>query len=340
MRIIKIFLFFSLLAFVVSLSAAIWVNYGQPFHAEITIKETDRFHKIGVVYAGGSYDQAFLGLKEGLAERGYKENDKIKYEVKDVKGNLNEVKNAVDELMYDRVDVIYAISTPVTKSVWNIVKNKIPIVFNIVGDPIGGGFAASYSSSGSNLTGCSNMSAELSGKRLEIFKEAFPALKKVVTFYNPDNAFSLLSIANTRKATSGIGVYLSEVLVKDAKELSNALATITPAQYDGIYLTPDAMVISNADMVIQRSLELGIPVMGHEVSLAEKGVTLIYGADFYKLGVQCSEVMEMVLKGQDPKDVPIQIPKEFILVINTKNAAQIKLYPTQEILRRSDRLIQ
>jgi putative tryptophan/tyrosine transport system substrate-binding protein len=303
------------------------------------VSKTERNYKIGVVMTGGAYQQALDGLKKGLEGRGFREGQNVSFLVKDTRGNTDILESVIKELVAEKPDMIYSISTPVTTQVLKISGSQLPIVFNIVGDPIGAGFAKSYPMPGANLTGCSNLSAELSGKRLEIFREAFPNIKKVITFYNPDNAFSKISIENVRKAAPLLNIEVKEVLTKDKDELGKALAAITDGEFDGIFITPDAMVVSNADLIIKRSLELKIPTMGHEQTLAEKGVILTYGANFYNMGIQCSSIAASVLSGQKPETTPIITPDKLDIVVNQKNLEMMGLTISEKIPQEADKVI-
>lgn len=314
----------------------VWL-YRTPPAAPVPTEE--KVYKIAIVLLGGAYQEAVDGLIDELQKLGYTEGENILYYIKDTQGDQEAIASATQELLKENPDLFYAVSTPVTTRVWKVVGDKLPIVFNIVGDPIGPGFAKSFSSSETNLTGCTNLSAQLSGKRLEVFKEAFPAIKKVITFYDPDNKFSQLSIANTREAAPKLGIEVAEIYVKTIADLEKALSSLKPGEYDGVFLTPDAMVISKVELVIKRAKELGLPVMGHERTLAEKGATISYGADFYPLGVQCASTVVYILKGQSPKDIPIQAPRELVTVVNLKSAQESGLIISEEILRTADVVI-
>ncbi|MDI6778072.1 MAG: ABC transporter substrate-binding protein [Patescibacteria group bacterium] len=312
--------------------------FGISLKSQKNIK-TGKTYKIGVVMTGGAYQQALDGLKKGLEEKGFREGKNIFFIIKDTRGNTDALASSIEELIAEKPDVIYSTSTPVTTQASKSVGDKIPIVFNIVGDPIGAGFARNYSMPETNLTGCSNLSAELSGKRLEIFKETFPNIKKTVTFFNPENKFSQIAIENLRKAAPILGVEVAEIIVKDKDALNKALAGIAVGQFDGIYITPDAMVVSNADLIVKKSLELKIPTMGHEQTLAEKGVTLTYGANFYDMGVQCSSVMASVISGQKPQVTPILTPDKFDIVVNQKNLDAMGISIESKILKEADKVI-
>jgi len=300
----------------------------------------EKAYKVAVVLLGGAYQEAVDGTIDEFENLGFIEGENIFYYIKDTQGDQEAIIPAAEELLQKNPDLFYTVSTPVTTNVWKTVGDQMPIVFNIVGDPIGAGFIKSFSSSETNLTGCSNLSAGLSGKRLEIFQEAFPLLKKVVTFYDPENKFSQLSIANTQEAAPKLGIEVVEVHVKTIEDLNEALATLKLGQYDGIYLTPDAMVISKVGLVVERAKELGLPVMGHEESLAENGVTITYGANFYKLGVQAAPIVYKVLKGEEPQNIPIQGPRELDTVINLRVARESGLTISPQVLGKADRVIE
>lgn len=323
--------------FFIGLAIFIWFYRTTLFPEQA---EEEKVYKVAAVLLGGAYWQAIDGMKDEMENIGYIEGKNIVYYIKDTGGNQETIAPATEELLQEKPDLFYVVSTPVTTRAWKVVGNEMPIVFNIVGDPIGPGFAKSFSSSETNLTGCTNLSAQLSGKRLEVFKEAFPSIKKVITFYDPDNKFSQFSIANTREAAPKVGVEVSEIQVKTVDDIKEALAAIKLGEYDGIYLTPDAMVISQVGLVVERAKELRLPVMGHEETLAESGATVTYGANFYKLGVQCAPIVDKILRGVKPQEISIQGPRTVDTVINLKTAQEAGLIISEEILRRADRVIQ
>jgi putative ABC transport system substrate-binding protein len=316
------------------------------FMGKQQVQPSPRVYKIGAVHAGGSYKNAVDGLKEGLKDFGWAEGKNISFVEVNTGGSTEEAQKAAQKFIQEKVDVIYSVSTPPTKAMKEGTADKgIPIVFNIVGDPIGAGFAKSYREPGGNLTGCSNFSAELSSKRLEIFKEAFApkpeTVLKFVTFYDPTNTFSQLSIKVAREAVVKLGgIKLEEVHVKTADELKNALAALKPGQYDGIFTTPDTIVISKIEMVTGIAAELKIPVMAHEDTLIQRGATITHGANFFDLGKQCSRVVNEVLEGGQPAHIPIEVPLKISLVINLKAAKEIGFNIPSELLAKADLIVQ
>lgn len=295
--------------------------------------------RIGIVYPGGDYEQAVNGLKEGLKNLGYTEGLDVIYRIHNTEGQKDKTSSAVAQLIKEDAALIYTVSSPATNQVWKIVGDSVPIVFNIVGDPIGAGFIKSYASSGTNLTGCTNLSAELSGKRLEIFKEAFPEFARFATFYDPDNVVSAISVNNAEKAAKVLGVSIEKIQIKTADELKDSLAGIEQRQYDGFFLSPDALIVNNIDAVIKRADEIYMPIFAHEEGLADKGAVFSYGANFYQLGVQCADNVSLVLRGVQSSRIPVQIPRNFDLVVNSRQLDKLELFPSPEIIGRSDKVI-
>ena len=293
---------------------------------------------IGVVMMGGVYGQALDGLIKGLNENGYFQNQNITYFVKDLEGDLSKTENAVEELKNEKIDLIYTISTPITEITKKLV-NDIPIVFNIVGDPIGAGFAKNYSGSEGNLTGCTNLSSELSGKRLEIFKEAFPFIRRVIAFYNPSNKASLLSIISAKKAGEILNIDVSEVRIASLEDLKGSLNSLRFGIYDGIYIIPDALVVSHIDMIVEKSKQMNIPTMGHAESVADEGITLTYGANFIELGRQCATVVNSIFEGKEIKSIPLMTPERLDIVINKKVLDGMQLEIDNSVISRADKII-
>lgn len=299
----------------------------------------ERVYKVGVILLGGIYNDSVQGTIDEMKNLGYVSGENIIYDIKDTKGDNEAIAPATEELLRNNPDVIYAIATPVLTRVWKVVGDKLPIVFNNIGDPVGSKFVKSFASSENNLTGCSVLSSQLSGKRLEVFKESFPKIKKVITFYDPANSFSVLATQYTREAAPKLGIEVTEIHVKTVDDLKKALADIKPGQYEGIFVTPEAFIISKIELVITKAKELGLPVMAHEGTLADKGVTVTYGANFYKLGVQCASTLLYVLKGQKPQDIPIQAPRELEMVVNAKSAQESGFSIPSAVLEKADRVI-
>jgi putative ABC transport system substrate-binding protein len=158
-------------------------------------------YHVGVVSFGGGQNEVILGVQEGMKALGYEEGNNIVYTIIDAKGSNDQVKAAAEEFLRQRVDAVYSASTPVTIQVAQVIK-EIPIVFNIVSDPVGAGLAKSLTASGTNLTGCSNFVGQTGPKRLEVLRTMLPNLQTVLVLYDPTNKFSQDAIVTLREAAN------------------------------------------------------------------------------------------------------------------------------------------
>lgn len=295
-----------------------------------------KIYTIGVITPGKTYEEVLKGLKSEIRSSEFA--GRINFMIQDFPRTKEEFETAAKTLANQKPDLIYAISTPSARAAKAVIKN-IPIVFNVIGDPLGVGLVESFQKPGGNLTGCTNLSRELSAKRLEIFLEAFPKVKRVMTFYDPSNAFSLLAMKDLRTAADKFKVRIIEHTVSRPHDLRNLLLSLKKNDADGIYLLPDAMVLTLIDEIVKASHELKMPLVAHEDSLVEKGATISYGADFFNLGKLSFLQVKAILLGEKPKDLPVFIPDAIHLSINRRVAETMDYRLSNELFFLADRVI-
>jgi putative tryptophan/tyrosine transport system substrate-binding protein len=297
-------------------------------------------HRVGVVIPGDAYETTWLGTKEKLKELGYRERINIYYDVKKTDSDDADLTEAIKDILKKKPQAIYTISTLATAKAKYLAGKDMPIIFNLVGDPVGAGFAADYSSSATNMTGCSNLTVDLAAKRLSLFKEAFPSLNKILVIYNADDQSSLLELVPLKEEGQRLGVWIEALSATSSIMMEELVGNLTPFSYDGLYLSPNALIVNQLDMIVAKANELKWPTIGHEESLADRGVSLTYGANFNLLGQQCARPLGEVLSGRLPKDIPIQTPEKLDLVVNEKSLNAIGAVVASEILSRADKIIE
>ncbi len=327
--------FLILVPLVAIILAAIAGCQGSPVD---TVKEQpEETYHVGVVSFGGGQREVIIGMQEGMQALGYQEGENIVYTIIDAKGD-EQVKAAAEEFLRQGVDAVYSASTPVTMLVSRSIKD-IPIVFNIVSDPVGVGLANSLTASGTNLTGCSNVVGQTGPKRLEVLRTILPDLETVVVLYDPKNNFSQDAIVILREAEKTLGVTLVEKHVGSKDDVVTVMKGIAPGEYDAFFHLGEAKVSGMAAEVIEAANNIKLPTMAHGEGFVQKGMLAAHGPSWRLLGSQCSGTLDKVLRGVDPGAIPIQIPLKFEFIVNLTTAKALGIDLPDEILIRADKLI-
>ena len=242
------------------------------------------------------------------------------------------------QLEREKVDLIYTLATSVTKAVKQVT-TEIPIIFYAGNDPVSLGLVESFAHPGGRLTGVHFRVGDLTGKRLEILKEIYPKLHRVVTFYDPTSSVSLEAVKFARDAAKQTGIQLIERHVATVQELRSALSALKKGEVDAYAYISDAMVGSQAQLIIDTAKGKGFATMYHEGGLVTEGALASYGISYYAAGLTSAKYVQRVLAGTKPKDLPIESVDKIELVINLKTAKQIGLTIPPNVLVRADRVI-
>lgn len=283
-----------------------------------------------------SYKKILEGLKEELGKSEF--SDGIEFFIQDFPKNYEEFEAACLILKKEKLDLLYAITTPAAKAAKKCFSG-IPIIFNAVGDPLGANIVDSLREPKGNITGFSNLSKELTGKRLEIFKEAFPHIKKVVTFYNPENTFSKLAIEDLRKASKLYDIKVVEIVGEDSDDVREKMLRLNKDKIDGVFLLPDTLALSMFNEILNFANSKKIPVMAHEAELVTRGAAISYGANFYELGRLSASYVIALLRGEGVDSYPVFFPDYFELAVNKRVISQLSLSLSNRILFLADKVI-
>lgn len=302
-------------------------------------KEKDnKKYKIGVIMPKHGYEQVINGLKESIDKSIYK--DRIELVIKDFPTNKGEFESAVKILQGLDIDIFYTVTTPATASTYEMIKNK-PIVFAAVGDPVGAGLADNFKSPKKGITGVTNLSRELTGKRLEYFKMAFPKIKRILAFYNPENIYSILAGKDLENVSEKLSIKIESEAILSTDELRAKLKDKKVKKVDGIFIIPDPVVMAVIDEIINFADENKLPTCIHEERfVTDKGATLSYGVDLKEVGKMSFIMIEHVLKGGKPEDLPIFVPEKMNLVINNSWAKAKGYIIPNEFIYFADRVIE
>jgi putative ABC transport system substrate-binding protein len=298
-----------------------------------------KVYRVGVVLEGGPYYAAIDGLRAGLQELGFEEGKQYVLHIRDVKGDLGAVAETAKNLEQEKVDVIYATANSVTLAVRRGT-TKVPVVFYAGSDPVGSGLVKSFAKPGGRFTGVHTRGAEMLAKRLQILKEAVPKIRRVVSFYDPDNPGAREGVAAAREAARQLRIEVVERHVRSVDELRASLRGLKAGEADAIFYVPDAMVNSQSQLIVDAATAKKLPTMFYERTSVVAGGLASYGVSYYAVGWLTAKFIHRVLLGTSPAELPVEGFDRFELVINLKTAKALGLTIPQSVLGRADEIIQ
>ena len=284
--------------------------------------------------AGSGPSPAFT---QGLRDLGYVEGKNIAFVFRTTEGKNERYSDLAAELVRLNVDIIVVGGNTGIRAAKKAT-STIPIIMTSVGDPVGLGIVASLARPGGNITGLSQMSPALTGKRLELLKEILPKVTRVAFIRDPDNPGMTLRFKEAQVAAPALGIKLQSLDVRSPNELTAALATATKEHAEALMLPASNVryVKQIADFAKKERLPWTCDTMEF-VELA--GCLMAYGPSYPDLHRRAATYVDKILKGAKPADFPVEQPTKFELVINLKAAKQIGLTIPPNVLARADRVI-
>ena len=283
-------------------------------------------------------DPRIDGFRQGLREHAYSEGKNIVIEWRFAEGKEDLVPKLAAELVQLNVEIIVTGGTNVTRATKNATKT-IPIVMASDADPVGNGFVASLARPGGNITGLVNLLAGLSGKRLELLKEAIPDLSGVGILWNPDNPSSISGFKETQEAARALALKLQSLEVRSADDFDGAFQAATKPKVRAITVVSDSLMFSNRRLLLGFASKYKLPTMHTQSLWVDAGALMSYGTNFPDLYRRAAIYVDKILKGAKPADLPVEQPTKFEFVINLKTAKQIGLTVPPNVLARADKVI-
>ncbi|HWZ69088.1 MAG TPA: ABC transporter substrate-binding protein [Stellaceae bacterium] len=279
------------------------------------------------------------GLIRGLGQRGYGLDRNVAFERRGAQFHLDRLPELVDELVASRVDVIVAIGYPAAAAAQQGTKT-IPIVSAGTPDAIATGLVNSLSRPGGNLTGISDDAVALSAKRLELLKEAVPQLRHVAMLYNAADLGMTQRYQVSALAAQTLGLTVQPLPVREPEGFDEAFAAMTREPPDGLLMVTDALTALNHRRVFEFAAAHRLPAIYEFEALARDGGLMSYGPDMRELQDRVAGLIDRILKGTKPAELPFEQPTRFPFVINLKTAKALGLAIPQSILARADELIE
>jgi putative ABC transport system substrate-binding protein len=295
--------------------------------------------KIGVLSGGSrsSTSASTEAFRQGLRELGYIDGRNIMIEYRYADGKLDRLPELVAELLANKVDIIVA-QAPAAVHTAKKATSAVPIVMAHGGDPVAQQFVASLARPGSNVTGLSNFSAELGGKRLELLREAFPKASPVGVIWNPDAPGPVLSFKELEMTAKALNVPLQSFHVRARNDFEEAFQT-AKKRAGSLVVIQDIVTVTHLKRIVELAAKHRLPAIYMEADFAEAGGLMSYGPSQTDMSRRAATYVDKILKGAKPADLPVEQPTKFELVINLNAAKQIGLTVPPQVLARADKVI-
>jgi putative ABC transport system substrate-binding protein len=279
-------------------------------------------------------------FRVGLREQGYAEGTDVDIEVRFADEHYERLTALASELINRKIDVLFAITTPAAVAARRATAS-IPIVFTLVSDPVRAGLVTTLAHLGGNVTGTTDVTADLVAKRLALLKEAIPGLTRVGVLGNPDNQPTMaIAIADLERTAKDLGLDLQTVNARRASDLDRAFAALSTANLEALVVVADASLAESMPAIVRTAASHRLPVMGWNRSWAESGAILAYGTDAFELQREAAAKVAKILNGARAGELPLEQPTKFEFVINLRTAKALGITIPQSLLLRANDVIQ
>lgn len=277
-------------------------------------------------------------FRQSLRALGYVEGQNISIAYRFTDGKLERLPEVAAELARLKVDVLVAISTNGALAAKSAT-SSIPIVFIGVSGPVEAGLVESFARPGGNITGLTNIASVLSGKRLEVLKETVPKLARVAVLWDPQNAGSRLQWKESETAARELNLQIFSTDVSSANKYETAFNEMIKSRSAALTVTLNPLAVSNQKTVIELAKKNRLPAIYAREDFVNNGGLMFYGPSYATEGRDAARLVDKILKGVKPADLPVEQPTKFDLVINLEAAKQIGLSIPPNVLARADRVI-
>ena len=298
--------------------------------------------RIGVLAGGTASTDAvrYEAFRQGLSGLGYVESRNIVIEYRYAEGKPERLPALAAELVRLNVDLILTSGDQGVRAAKQA-SQTIPIVVALVGDLVGPGYVASLARPGGNITGQTTLVSELSAKRLELLKTAFPKVSRVAILWNPTNADNVVAFKETEVAARALRIQLVPLDVRRADDFEGAFLAALRARAEALIVgSGDALLLTHRARIADFAAKNRLPTMYGNQDYMDAGGLMFYGPNVADMYRRAATYVDKILKGAKPGDLPVEQPTKFEFVINLKTAKALGLTIPPPILSRADRVIE
>ena len=278
-------------------------------------------------------------FQSGLRELGWENGRNIRYEIRWGAGDAARTLDYAKELVALNPDLILGTNTPTVRALKQATET-VPVVFTGLADPIADGIVASYASPAGNITGFVSFGAAIAGKWLQLLKEVAPSAAQIGVLYNPDTAPYATFRPVMEAIAPGLGMTLGWAPVRDKEAIESAIGALSAASGGALAIMPDVFMRLHSRLIFDLAIGRRLPSVSPLREFVVSGSLISYGSNFDKLFRQAAPYADRILRGEKPKNLPVQEPTEYELIVNLKTAKAIGLTMPETLLGRADEVIE
>jgi putative ABC transport system substrate-binding protein len=303
-------------------------------------QQSAKVAKIGWLTSGSPIgtDVRSESLRQELNKLGYVEGKNLTIEFRSSEGKVDRLPGLAEELVRLKVDVIYATSATIAAFAKKATQT-IPIVFLSSAEPVSAGLVSSLARPGGNLTGFATIAAVLAGKRLELLKDAVPRLSRVAILWEPKNQGSEESWKESQVPARALGLQIHSMEVNSADKFAGAFSRAIKARSNALAVTLSALFTRHQKQILLLAAKHRLPAIYTRQEFVDNGGLMSYGADEDEPFRRIAVMIDKILKGTKPADIPVEQPTKFEFIVNLKAAKQIGLTIPPQVLARADKVM-
>jgi putative tryptophan/tyrosine transport system substrate-binding protein len=304
-------------------------------------QQSGKIAKIGFIEAGSQQaNQIFLdSFRDGLTALGWSEGNNISVLDRWAEARSERLPEIVNGLIQSGVDVLVTAAGPASLAAKRAT-STLPIVAVGIPDPVGMGLINSLVRPGGNLTGFSSLSVDLTAKRVQLVQEALPNASRIAVIWNPNDSGARLGEGDARGAAEKLGLSLFSIEVATPDDIEHTFAGLRTNKPDAVFVINDPLTVANRDRIVALATELRLPVMAGFRLFVVSGGLLSLGTSLPNDFKRAARLVDKILRGEKPADLPFEQPTQLELVVNLKTAMVLGLEIPPQLLARADEVIE
>jgi putative ABC transport system substrate-binding protein len=304
-----------------------------------SVAQQARLYRLGVLSTTTAANAPIVrAFTQGMEKLGWIDGKNISIEHRYAEGNVDRLPALAADLVQRKVDVIVTLSGTGTLAAIRVA-GAIPIVFVTLADPVGMGFVMSRARPGGNITGITGIGSELIARRLQLLKETIHKISRIAVIITGEPT-DMLQFAEVQRAAEAFGIEVLSIKVRDRDDLPQALALLRRWRAESMYVLDASVNFYNRELLTKFAAENRVPMIAGAKSYAEAGGLISYGTNYEDLSRHAATLVDKILRGARPADIPIEQSGMVELVINIKTAKVIGIKIPQSLLARADKVIE